>query len=207
MNVKTRQRLIGFLLLLLLAAILAPLVLRSPEQVRVALDRSIPPPPRTSTPDVAPIISEQQQQDVDDDIHEQQQAVAKAGKQALKASPKPAGPPADSAPPQASVASDAGQSVPRPATPSDSKPALPKAGFTVQVASFSDESNAQALVRRLKDADYNAYYHSVQQDGNTWQRVFVGPEIKRDNAEALKQRLAADKHFALDPGLVRAFVP
>ena len=34
MQQRTRQRLIGLLLLLLLAAIVAPLVLRSPEQVR-----------------------------------------------------------------------------------------------------------------------------------------------------------------------------
>ena len=39
MHLRTRQRVIGLLLLLLLAAILAPLVLRTPEQVRLALAR------------------------------------------------------------------------------------------------------------------------------------------------------------------------
>jgi DedD protein len=76
----------------------------------------------------------------------------------------------------------------------------------VQVASFSDVANAQALVARLREAGYSAYHREVRQDGNTWQRVFVGPEIKRERAEALRQRLADDKAFALE-GLVRSFVP
>ena len=50
MHLRTRQRVIGLLLLLLLAAILAPLVLRTPEQVRLALDMSIPEAPRISEP-------------------------------------------------------------------------------------------------------------------------------------------------------------
>ena len=68
---------------------------------------------------------------------------------------------------------------------------------------FSDVANAQALVARLREAGYSAYHREVRQDGNTWQRVFVGPEIKRDRAEALRQRLADDKAFALE-GLVRS---
>ncbi|HBM22346.1 MAG TPA: cell division protein, partial [Alcanivorax sp.] len=69
---------IGLLLLLLLAAILAPLVLRTPEQVRLALDMSIPEAPRISEPEIAPVVSEEEQAATDRQIDEEQQQVAAA---------------------------------------------------------------------------------------------------------------------------------
>ena len=194
MHLRTRQRVIGLLLLLLLAAILAPLVLRTPEQVRLALDMSIPEAPRISEPDIAPMVSEEEQAATDRQIDEEQQQVAAA-------EPEPqVAPPVVEEEPSADEEPSA-EDEPQPATQD-----APQPGFTVQVASFSDVANAQALVARLREAGYSAYHREVRQDGNTWQRVFVGPEIKRDRAEALRQRLADDKAFALE-GLVRSFVP
>ncbi|ASK33995.1 SPOR domain-containing protein [Alloalcanivorax mobilis] len=208
MDVKSRQRLIGFLLLLLLAAILVPLVLRSPDEVRVALDMSIPEPPALEEPEVAPVISDDERQQTDQQISEQRQSVADAGDLAAadQGADRARQPSADATPePQAEPAP---QARPEPAAEAEptADPDNPSPAFTVQVASFSDRANADALTARLKEAGYNAYARAVQQDGNTWQRVFVGPEIKRDRAEALRQRLADDKRFALQ-GLVRGFAP
>lgn len=218
MQQRTRQRLIGLLLLLLLAAILAPLVLRSPEQVRMALDMSIPEPPEVDEPEVAPVIGEQEQAATDEQIREEKQAVAdQAGDDQAEQAPDIAATP-EREPPAASrageqsavaAAEQGGQAAPEPAPakpPKADREDGPRPGFTVQVASFSDAANAEALVTRLRAAGYSAYHRSVDQDGNHWERVFVGPEIKRGDAEALRQRLADDKDFALD-GLVRAFVP
>jgi len=191
-HLRTRQRVIGLLLLLLLAAILAPLVLRTPEQVRLALDMSIPEAPRISEPDIAPVVSEEEQAATDRQIDEEQQQVA-----AAEPEPRAAPPVVEEEP----SADEEPSEAPQPAAQD-----APQPGFTVQVASFSDVANAQALVARLRDAGYSAYHREVRQDGNTWQRVFVGPEIKRERAEALRQRLADDKAFALE-GLVRSFVP
>lgn len=198
MHLRTRQRVIGLLLLLLLAAILAPLVLRTPEQVRLALDMSIPEAPRISEPEIAPVVSEEEQAATDRQIDEERQQVA-----AVEPEPRVA-PPVVEEEPSANgepSADEEPSEAPQPAAQD-----APQPGFTVQVASFSDVANAQALVARLRDAGYSAYHREVRQDGNTWQRVFVGPEIKRERAEALRQRLADDKAFALE-GLVRTFVP
>jgi len=193
-HLRTRQRVIGLLLLLLLAAILAPLVLRTPEQVRLALDMSIPEAPRISEPEIAPVVSEEEQAATDRQIDEEQQQVA-----AVEPEPQAAPPVVEEEP--STDGEPSAEDEPRPAAQD-----APQPGFTVQVASFSDAANAQALVARLRDAGYSAYHREVRQDGNTWQRVFVGPEIKRERAEALRQRLADDKAFALE-GLVRSFVP
>ena len=163
MHLRTRQRVIGLLLLLLLAAILAPLVLRTPEQVRLALDMSIPEAPRISEPEIAPVVSEEEQAATDRQIDEEQQQVA-----AAEPEPRVAPPVVEEEPSEA----------PQPAAQD-----TPQPGFTVQVASFSAVANAQALVARLREAGYSAYHREVRQDGNTWQRVFVGPEIKRERAD------------------------
>ncbi|MFP1678995.1 SPOR domain-containing protein [Alloalcanivorax sp. C16-2] len=211
MRQRTRQRLIGLLLLLLLAAILAPLVLRSPEQVRMALDMSIPEPPAVDEPRVDPVIGGEEQVATDQQISEEQQAVAEAGEEQAKDEPAedaPATTQAPAAPSREPSAEQGGGARDEPA-PAPAKPDGqdgPRPGFTVQVASFSDAANAEALVTRLRAAGYNAYHRTVSQDGNHWERVFVGPEIKRADAESLRQRLADDKDFALD-GLVRTFVP
>ena len=198
MHLRTRQRVIGLLLLLLLAAILAPLVLRTPEQVRLALDMSIPEAPRISEPDIAPVVSEEEQAATDRQIDEEQQQVAAAEPEPRVAPPVVEEEPSANGEPSAD---EEPSEAPQPAAQD-----TPQPGFTVQVASFSDVANAQALVARLREAGYSAYHREVRQDGNTWQRVFVGPEIKRERAEALRQRLADDKAFALE-GLVRSFVP
>lgn len=194
MQLRTRQRLIGLLLLLLLAAILAPLLLRSPEQVRVALDMRIPEPPSITEPEVMPVISEREQAATVRQIDEEKQAVASAGEQRLQ---RPA---AHSSDQTESAVGETGHKVEAAADDA------PRPGFTVQVASFSDAGNASALVERLRGAGYNAYHRTLSQDNNTWERVFVGPEIKREDAESLRRRLADDQAFALD-GLVRPFVP
>lgn len=230
MHLKTRQRLIGLLLLLLLAAVLAPLVLRTPDQVRVALDMSIPEPPTVEEPEVAPVIGERETAATDRQIDEERQAVADTGDRQLDtarntAPPSPGDGEGQGADPDAaeSGAAPAASAQPDPA-PAEPAPTVaetgeadeaeeagaaedgPAPGFTVQVASFSDAANAEALVKRLRDGGYNAYHRTVRQDSNTWERVFVGPEIRRADADALRQRLADDKTFALD-GLVRPFVP
>lgn len=195
MKMKIRQRLIGFILLILLAAILAPLVLRSPHQMRVALDRSIPEPPQASVPPPAPVISEQQQKQLNDTIEQDRQQVAQTA-----------------VTPDNDSAKDKEQAEVKGASEPDAKSparqAVPQAGFAVQVASFGDAGNAEALVKRLKEAGYSAYRRSVSQgDKPPLQRVFIGPEIKRDRAEALRDQLAKDKRFQLPPGLVRGYAP
>ena len=206
MLLRTRQRVIGLLLLLLLAAILAPLVLRTPEQVRLALDMSIPEAPRISEPRIAPVVSEEEQAATDRQIDEEQQQAAEAGRTDSDAG-QPGQSKAPSEDPPVPPAEKAAAEEPVPEQPGPSPGAdTPQPGFTVQVASFSDAANAEALVGRLREAGYSGYHRQVKQDGNTWQRVFVGPEIKRERAETLRQRLADDKAFALD-GLVRTFVP
>ena len=54
----------------------------------------------------------------------------------------------------------------------------------VQVASFSNESNAINLVEKLKAEQFKAYRRKSLADGKTVYRVYVGPYIDKPKAQA-----------------------
>ena len=80
------------------------------------------------------------------------------------------------------------------------------AGFVVQTGSYSDADNASGMVDKLKDAGYRAYIQTDSHEGKVVHRVMVGPEIRKDDAESTRQKLADDERFKLK-GLVRIYVP
>lgn len=177
MEDQGRQRWVGALLLVLLVVILAPLVLRSPEEVRVALDMSMPPPPDVTRLDIKPVAEPREV--------EQVQAAIEAERRALDAE------------------TEAHQLAVEQAREADkAPPAEPlMSGWGVQVASFSERDNAETLARRLRDADYNAFVRRVEQDDRTLYRVLAGPELQRERADQLRRRLVHDEDFGFQ-GLV-----
>lgn len=83
------------------------------------------------------------------------------------------------------------------------KPAanLPEA-WVVQVASLSARSKADELVVRLRSKGYRA---AVVHQSGMW-KVLVGPELRKEVAESIKQRLATDPELHLS-GWVQAWKP
>ncbi|MBB3046257.1 DedD protein [Litorivivens lipolytica] len=62
--------------------------------------------------------------------------------------------------------------------------------WIVQVASFSNESNAKKLKERLQAKGYKAYVKAAPtKSGKVLQRVFVGPELKKAVAERQKKEI------------------
>lgn len=83
------------------------------------------------------------------------------------------------------------------------KPAadLPQA-WVVQVASLSARDKADELVARLRAKGYRATL--VHQSG-MW-KVLIGPELRREVADSIKQRLSSDPELKLS-GWVQAWKP
>lgn len=78
---------------------------------------------------------------------------------------------------------------------------LPEA-WVVQVASLSARTKADELVVRLRSKGYRA---AVVHQSGMW-KVLVGPELRKEVAESIKQRLAADPELHLS-GWVQAWKP
>jgi len=64
------------------------------------------------------------------------------------------------------------------------RPNYKSTAFVIQLGSFSNKGNAQTVVDKLKSAGYKAYLKESNSKGKILNRVLVGPEIKRDQAES-----------------------
>ncbi len=61
--------------------------------------------------------------------------------------------------------------------------------WVVQLGSFASEENAQALNKKLREADYEAFVEPLKQETDVIYRVRVGPELKRSDAESIRDQL------------------
>jgi len=64
--------------------------------------------------------------------------------------------------------------------------------WVVQLGSFSNEENAQALVAKLKENGYPAFIEKVFSSDEKAYRVRVGPEYLKSRAKALMEQLEKD---------------
>lgn len=204
MDKRTRQRIIGIVLLLVLAAVLAPFVFRSPEQIRNALDMQIPDQPEMTAVNVEPVVSEEMESAAAERIQSEREAVKEAAQEQLWAETDSAGESDadDREDSQAEPVIDDAP-VPPPVKPDDSQVL---AGFVVQVGSYSSADNAAGVVEKLKAAGYRAYSETDSHQGKVVHRVMVGPEIHKKDAERTRQQLADDSRFGFK-GLVRIYAP
>ena len=87
-----------------------------------------------------------------------------------------------------------------PAAPKPRPPAAADTGFAVQLAAFSRQADADALVARARAAGFRAFTERVTTDQGTLARVRVGPVTTRAEAEQMQAQVRA--RLGID-GLVR----
>lgn len=72
-------------------------------------------------------------------------------------------------------------------------PPQPIQSWTLQVGTFSQESNAQAFRDSLRQQGYLAYTESSEAGGNKNYRVFIGPELEKSQLEKIQAKLKTEK--------------
>ena len=158
MNRQVTQRIVGVMLLLLLAAIVTPFLLRSPEEVRVALDLSLPPPPESPAMAIEPVVTDAEVAEFDARISDERASVRRIAEDAESV----AGPVEETAAGQgtgisaADLQDDVRDEEISVAEPAAAEPAAQLSGWAVQVGSFSRLSGAESLAQQLRDAGYRA---------------------------------------------------
>jgi DedD protein len=80
-------------------------------------------------------------------------------------------------------------------------PATGTTAWAVQVGSFSQRKNAEALRNKLLESGYRAYVMSFETNGKTVVRVRVGPELVRAEADQLQKKL--QKELSLQTMVVK----
>lgn len=66
-----------------------------------------------------------------------------------------------------------------------------RGGYAVQLATFTQQKNADLLISKLKGKGYSATYNRVKTSEGMVYKVLVGQVSKKEQARALQQRLAS----------------
>lgn len=201
MDVTIKHRLVGAAVLLALAVIFLPMLFDGANQRALLSDTRMPEAPvvpaaETLLEEPAPRMAAAEEEIAQ--VHE-------------PAEPEPAvvapvavapAPPASGAEAVPTPAAGTGHASPPPGARTDLAEA-----WDVQVAALATADAAEKLRAKLAKAGYNARVRAVQSAGKTVYRVLVGPELRRDVAVTLRDRLAADARVGKPSGLLQRYVP
>lgn len=203
-----KQRVVGAVVLISLAIIFLPMILdgRSNQMPKISYETEIPKAPQIAAGTIDTAPQEENSKKISSAIEKDRQPINEpaastetppakpAAKNTASVSTKPA-----AATPAKPVA-PAATSLP-PVTETNANPATAEVApaWTIQLASISNPDNAKLLKDKLVAKGHRAY---IKQSGAV-SRVLVGPELKKERAEAELQAIAADKEFGMKGMLIR----
>jgi len=217
-----KQRIVGIAVLLVAAVVLLPALFDGEGSYPLPLESRIPAPvPFPDAPRAVPerpVITadsadiriatnptlEAVEEEVPEPVAQEQiaQSVAETAPETpADETPEISAPLARTAPEQAPV-----PAVPEPApaatpAPAASAPAsldstgLPQ-GWSVRLASFSNQTNARNLVERLQNNGHRAYTRQLSSSQGPLTAVYVGPDVDRAAAQRLQEQLQREYDLA-----------
>ena len=186
MEERIKQRLVGASVLVALAVIFIPIILEGPEEEFGPWGTKLPKPPgQELTGEIEPLklpehgASEPVRRIVLDTTQPSDRDKKQNDKVATKHK----------------VAKPAGASKDKQGSSPGSGPAAVDKGlqaWVVQVASFHEEGNAVRLRDRLRKMGYTTFVEQLSSNPGSMFRVRVGPELKRSDAQSIRDRVAAE---------------
>ena len=186
MDELIKQRLVGALVLVALMIIFLPMIFDE-DQARQAELADIPLRPDMPQLDMERPVppSSSGRQETDSQPNEKQQTTTTKTQSANEA------------------VTESASSAKQQTVTDTTKPQLPEA-WALQLASFQDPTNAEALRDKLREAGFKAYIQQRPGTNPQMLRVMVGPELKRSNMDKIKAQIM--QRFGLE-GLVVQFEP
>lgn len=201
MDQALKNRLVGVGVLMAIAVVVLPLLFDGANQQALLADTRMPPAPEV--PEPASLLAEPPAQ-----LPEAEEEITRDHVPAEPEPPAPVVAPVAVAP---SVPAAAAPVAPA-ATPAAAPPGVQAAdprlatlaeAWDVQVAAVSAADGADRLRAKLQQSGYKA--RIVQRDGRY--KVVVGPVLRREDAEALRGKLAADARVGKPAGMLVRYVP
>ncbi len=187
MESTLKQRLIGTAVIIALAVIFVPMILDgSGQQESIAINVEVPPEPKFTFESDLP---DAKQLDDLPAIKNEKATKAKQPTSKEKGTTETVSAPAQPQKPKVVEA-----------TANHIKPKPSLSGWAVQVAAFAEEGKALALQEKLLAGNYSAFTEKTSSGNKAIYRVKVGPELKRENAEKLRDKIT--KEHGLDGSFV-----
>lgn len=204
-----KQRLVGGAVIVALGVIFIPMILDGPPPERAVLENPIPPKPDGGFATNVKPFGPRPQLDPEQVVARPDESLSVAPPAPEtkpvqipepKPVPKPAPKPVSTPEPESTEPPPAVVRAPEPEPPRPvpaSPPPRPTTStsvtaWVVQVGSFSSEKNARSLRDRLRKKGFNAFAEPVLGAGDGVTRVYIGPELDRDEAVAAGERLSRE---------------
>lgn len=174
-----KQRIIGALIIVCLAVIFLPMLFDEPHQQRRERILEVPPEPEMEPVEIdAPSEPEVPKSEEGPEI-----PMADTGE--VERDDEPA------------MTQD--ESDPTPEVKQEEAGAL-RGAYLVQLGSFSSRDNAVRLRERVREQGMDAHTESVDNEAGSFTRVFAGPFVAEEDAEAARRKLESD--FSLEAMVV-----
>ena len=176
METTLKQRLIGTAVIIALAVIFVPMILDgSGQQGSVAINMEVPPEPKfTFESDLPDPKKLDDLPAIKKDSSPDSKQSSDDTKKNSETKPLPEKPPAEKV-----VEATANHIEPNPKL----------SAWAVQVAAFGEKQKALALQEKLLAGNYSAFTEKSANGNKVLYRVKVGPELKRENAEKLRDKI------------------
>jgi len=200
-NNRIKQRIVGAVILVSIAVIVLPMILSESGEPEISGSNIPPKPDHLVKTEIIPLEIKKLPDPADSVQRRVVQQRSSTENTNMEESP------------EVVVATPVEEVVTVPEVEPVSKPQPPKAeaprkpetvatvsGWVVQVGSFSSQSNAMALREKLRANGFNAFVERVDA-GNIVYRVRVGPELKKTQAQVVKESLK--EKMALDGLVIR----
>ena len=196
MDQSTKQRVVGIAVIVVAAAVILPVLFDGQGSYELPLESRIPEPvPFPTPPRVIPerpaIAADTADIRIDDTMPAQETAEPDTDMPAAQPDLEPAVSPAETVVAAIAPVSEAPQLDPN---------GLPQ-GWSVRLASFSNQANARNLLERLQSRGHRAYIREISSSQGPLTAVFVGPGVDRAAVQRLQQQL--QEEFQLSGIVVR----
>jgi len=174
-----KQRLVGAIVLIVLAALVLPAVLQEPQNEASLAD---PIPDRPKFEVVTSIVKDTNQARRQLQARLDKERASYGSSDSTNTAQAELGGETPSA--ASSLPSDSNSDLVR----QSAAPLSP--AWSIQVASFGNKDNARKLQQKLLKADYRAYVNRFNVNGEPVYRVMIGPDIQKERAERALAKLA-----------------
>lgn len=217
---RARRRLVGAIVLALAAAVFVPMLLESdPKPLGEDVSVRIPPvddgkfvnrlnetskatPPKSTAPKIDARADPKPEAMKTEPAKTEPQKVEAPKIESPKVDSITASPSSEATPAAPAITLAPPAAAPAPAVaaatsaPAQNDPSV--AGFSVQLAAFSDDKGANSLANKLKKAGFPAYTEPlVTTKGTTLWRVRVGPYPSRDAAASSRDKLKSEGYSGI----------
>lgn len=166
MNIRTKQRIVGAIVVAAVIAIFVPLLFHRqlPSEKSLDLSSNIPKPPA-------------------EPVYTTSNHGVQFRFENIKQAPEP------------KLAAMVNPQQKQLSSKTDIKPALsldkPPQAWVVKLGTFANKANVDRLVDKLRKDGYDAYEKALQRQNKTYTQVYVGPEIRKQKASDIQKQLAS----------------